>query len=364
MPEQTFYTAGGPIIQKLDKYVQGNEIVILNFGPQAFEEKKAVLEWLAQVLARPDSRLSGKPAPDESSRRLVVSCPGFHDLVLSEEAADALPQSAAGLGAERAYLASLRVHPDLRPWLEQYVPLAGQLTAQEKPPDWPADWRPEYCRVVQLAGGAQPQLRYQDLADVTQALEKDPAIALIGEPGAGKTTTLARLALEAARRRLNGEAAPMPLRLALSDFDQGEARDFVRQQAERALGTAARLDERLRSQDLLLLFDSLNEMPYANADDYARKVRALQQLTRDWAGNQFVFTCRTLDYSQPLDLPQVLIKPMDDRRVQDFLRLRLGPDEGEEAWERLQQSDLLELFRNPWYLNMLAVLVRWQKRWP
>lgn len=364
MPEQTFHTSGGPVIQKLQKYIQGNEIVILNVGLLDNTGIQAVLEWLGQVLGSPDSSLWDRPAPQEGAPRLVISLPGLPDLVLSEEVARALPQAAADLGEERAYLSALVLDPDLRPWQAQYVPLQGVLTAQEKPADWPGDWSPQYCRVLQASGGPQPQLRYEDIEDVTQALEKDPAIALIGEPGAGKTTTLSRLALQAAHKRLAGKAGPLPLRLSLADFTHGEAEKFVREKARRALGEAARLDERIRRQELLLLFDSLNEMPYADDADYARKVRQLQQLVKEWPGNQFVFTCRTLDYSQPLDLPQVLIKEMDDDRVQDFLKLRLGPQEGAQVWVQLRDSELLELFRNPWYLNMLAFLVRVQSAWP
>lgn len=360
MPEQIFHTAGGPVIEKLNEYTQGNKIIILNFGQLSPDQVLAVINGLAQRMARAESRVLA----DQEIDRLVVASPGEKDLVLSEEVAKALGPAAAALGQERAYLAALAVNPDLSLWLEQYVPLEGTLTAQERPPGWLGDWKPEYARLVQEGSGGQPVTRLEKLPDITQALVKDPAFALVGEPGAGKTTTLSRLALQEARKRLAGEPARLPLLLPLNDFRAGEALDFVRRQAERALGAAACLEERLRRQELLLLCDSLNEMPFEDAGDYARKVGQLQQLTKDWPGNQFVFTCRTLDYTERLDLPQVLIIEMDDPRVQEFLHLRLGPEKGLQAWKRLHGSDLLDLFRNPWYLNMMALLVILNNRWP
>ena len=88
-------------------------------------------------------------------------------------------------------------------WATQFVPLAGLLTTEE-----PA---PEYTELEVLGEGPRRQVRRVRLENVAEALGRHHAVALLGEPGAGKTTTLYRLALEAARRRLEEGQGPFPV---------------------------------------------------------------------------------------------------------------------------------------------------------
>ena len=128
------------------------------------------------------------------------------------------------------------------------------------------------------------------------------------------------------------------------------------------------LEERLRKGELLLLFDALNQMPYAGVEEYRRKVAGLRRfVTEEWPGNQAVVACRKQDYSAMLGFPQVEIERLPPERVQEFLHLRLvpvSPELAEKTWERLRHDPLLELVRNPYYLNMLAALLVAGGEWP
>ncbi len=70
-------------------------------------------------------------------------------------------------------------------------------------------------------------------------------------------------------------------------------------------------------------------------------------------GNRVVFSCRNLDYSQPLStqslrVPQVRIEPMSDDRVREFLEV-FSPLHWRELWARQ-----LEVLRSPYFLKLLT----------
>ncbi|MFN8423117.1 MAG: hypothetical protein U0470_06895 [Anaerolineae bacterium] len=102
------------------------------------------------------------------------------------------------------------------------------------------------------------------------------------------------------------------------------------------------LDDLLAQGRVTLLLDALNEMPAAGKDLRARlqlwKIW-LQELVAAHPGNRIVFSCRSLDYSQPLStpdlrVPQVRVEPLSDDQVQDFLAL-YGRAAGAEIWAAL-----------------------------
>ncbi|MGH8571479.1 MAG: NACHT domain-containing protein, partial [Gammaproteobacteria bacterium] len=124
------------------------------------------------------------------------------------------------------------------------------------------------------------------------------------------------------------------------------------------------LGEHLRGGRLLLLCDSLNEMPFADAHDYRVKVAGWREFVNAWPGNQVAFSCRQRDYVEPLGLPQVEIEPFDDSRVQRFLGKYLPAPLATNAWARLSKSPLLGLMRNPYYLYMLCYIVASNEAWP
>ncbi len=243
------------------------------------------------------------------------------------------------------------------------MPLAGTLTPVEHPPGW-AEIPPEFTELESVGEGAQRQIRRIHLDDITQATARHPALVLLGEPGAGKTTTLYRLALDAARARLAGETEAVPLLLPLADYrDHPSPHAFLEAKWRQAVGTL-HLAERLRQGKLLLLCDALNEMPARDGQGYPERVGAWRRFVEEWPGNRMIFTCRSRDYSERLGLPQVEIERLDDGRVQDFLNRYLAPEQAAQAWRKLTGAPLLDLVRNPYYLNMLAFLVGQGGGWP
>jgi formylglycine-generating enzyme required for sulfatase activity len=295
--------------------------------------------------------------------RLTVTAAKGPRFTLSEQAAEHLLPAAARQRDAEIYLAALVVHPRYGRWAEQFVPLAGTLTTEEGQLGW-AEIPPEFTELQISGEGAQRQIRRVRLEDITQAVERHPALVLLGEPGAGKTTTLYRLLLDAARQCLDTGDGKLPLLLPLADYrDYASPYDFVEAKWQQWLGLPD-LTQRLRDGKLFLLCDALNEMPFGDARDYRERVAAWRRFTQEWPGNRMLFTCRSRNYSEPLGLPQVEIRRLDNKRVRDFLDRYLPEDLAEDAWSQLRDSPLLELVRNPYYLKMLAYLLVRGGGWP
>ncbi|HEC36294.1 MAG TPA: NACHT domain-containing protein, partial [Anaerolineae bacterium] len=284
-------------------------------------------------------------------------------ILLSSQAADDLMPVAARRADERAYLTALLVNSRYGRWDTRFVPLAGTITTFERPPGW-TDIPPEFTLLEIHGQGPGRQVRRTRLEDITQATALYDALVLLGEPGAGKTTVLYKLALDAAHHRLTTGEGRLPLYLPLAGYrDYPSPHAFVEATWRQHLG-GGDLDDRLRRGDLFLLVDGLNEMPFRDERDYRARVGAWRRFVSAWPGNKILFTCRSRDYGEPLGLHQVEIERLDDARVRDFLRKYLAEDLARETWERLECDPLLELVRNPYYLSMLAYILAGGGAWP
>ena len=131
-------------------------------------------------------------------------------------------------------------------------------------------------------------------------------------------------------------------------------------------------DDLLNARRLLLLLDALNEMPHRDNAEYRSRVdkwRAFLSRHFEAYGNRAVITCRSLDYSVSLsseDAPaqQVNVKPLSHDQTHQFLQLKL-PDTGEGVWLELQKnSDLLDFYSTPYFVQLLVDQVTQARRIP
>ncbi len=206
---------------------------------------------------------------------------------------------------------------------------------------------------------------HADLRAVLEAVD-DPALVLLGPPGAGKSTLLRRYELDRAAEALRGEpGARLTILAQLSQFEGGDPAEWLaklwRERAPDLPGLEALIDQ----GRMVFLLDALNEMPAADerelADWTARWRRWVQRLAERRPGTRVVFSCRSLDYSQPLSspalrVPQLRIEPLSDAQVQDFLRLH-SPARWREVWPALRGGRHLDLLRSPYFLSLLTAQV-------
>lgn len=233
MPEM-IHTGGGAAVEgsvETGTFIGRDQIFVFN-GYSA-EQLEVVLARLRKILADPQAVLQ----TDVARARLTVAAPGAPTVTLSEQAAGDLLPAAARQTDETAYLTAVQVNPRYGRWARQFVPLAGTLTTAEHPPGW-AEIPPEFTELESIGEGAQRQIWRIRLDDITEATARHPALVLLGEPGAGKTTTLYRLLLDAARAALSGAAAAVPLLLPLADYrDHPSPHAFLEAKWRQAVGT-------------------------------------------------------------------------------------------------------------------------------
>ncbi|MCB0215324.1 MAG: SUMF1/EgtB/PvdO family nonheme iron enzyme, partial [Chloroflexi bacterium] len=210
--------------------------------------------------------------------------------------------------------------------------------------------------------------RYKSLEALLEGVA-DPALVLLGAPGSGKSTILRHLELTVAMEGLRGADVPLTFFIQLNQYRPGRPGDpppdpgeWLNERWQARYPDLPALDELLAEGRILLLLDALNEMQAESLTGFRKRVALwkdwLVRLTSERPGNRVVFSCRSLDYSQPLStpelrVPQVRIEPMDDAAVQGFLRAYV-PDRFEAVWDRLAGSRQLEVVRSPYFLKLLV----------
>ena len=295
----------------------------------------------------------GYPDLDTGIGQLLASLPGH-----PEARSETPPPDRRAL--ELRYLDSLLLEHSV--WQEVYTPMAGvgQLRAprEQAAPGIRMKTTPttidigyfgekfERSRSSEECTPQSEPRHYQ--ADITPALEEMRQLVILGDPGAGKTTTLWKILSDHALRAKDDPHAPLPILARLGSL----AGDGLLQGIKSQLGSLGTYyEDLLRENRLLFLLDGLNEMTAAHREANLREIRdLLAHCSRE--NLLMAVTCRELDYTGVLDLDlpgRVTIQPLDPLRIQRFVNAYLDePGKGNELFWQLAGGAEVEKVWEKW----------------
>lgn len=300
----------------------------------AEQKKKRIIPCLLQPITPEDFfRLNNYQGVSFAGRDFDTS---FVDLSRALQAiplattANSLPTQRA---AELAYLDRLKLEELIN--TDKYTPLSGASQQQMRPAEMRAVFELLPLRLGKAAKEphalAEPR-RFENAVDEILKLRR---AVLLGEPGAGKTTTLWKLAAELVERARQDATAPLPLLIRLGRWTGAEQAlpDFIAGQ----LGElGAHLDTLLKTKRAALLLDGLNELPAAqHALKYPLVQQFIEQSARQHSQLLAVVSCRALDYTIDLKCDRINITPLDPLRIREFVTRYLGEEQGEALFWKL-----------------------------
>jgi predicted NACHT family NTPase len=187
-------------------------------------------------------------------------------------------------------------------------------------------------------------------------------LLVLGKPGAGKTTFLQHLALEAAK----GTLQKLPIFVALREWreigDQESLLDFIARQFDICQFPNARsvVDYFLRHSDTLVLFDGLDEIPEED-DHRGQAIDTLRDFARKYPHAQILITCRVAatDYTFR-GFKYVELADFNEEQMHAFVKkwFRNEKELAAQFWEEYQRPenwDLRELGHIPLLLALLCL---------
>jgi hypothetical protein len=212
---------------------------------------------------------------------------------------------------------------------------------------------------------------YRNIPEAFHAAQNQ--LLVLGEPGAGKTTSLMAFARDAIAARLEDPTQPLPLLGRLADWVRAGS-PSIPTWLSSSLGLQENVVQQVLSQDsALLLFDGLDEIISIDEErpltaDERRNAVERRDYRKDFMrefekcvnGNQAIVTCRAADYlafgSKIALRGAARIRRLDDEQIMEYLSLDAS------LMAAIQSdSELREVIRNPLLLSFFAFAYQGQK---
>ena len=186
---------------------------------------------------------------------------------------------------------------------------------------------------------------------VRELIRNIPRLVLLGDPGAGKTTTLQYLAHDAARKLLKApaEQAWFPIYISLKTFATAGRNTLDALIQAEMDGTSLKA---LAGKPCLFLLDGYNEIPEEHLVSARNQIDEL--LTR-FDSARLVITCRPGQFQNEFSLPVFRLQPLKDEQISIFLKRHLRNEDRVRKLTAImrQHPKLWEWARNPFMLWML-----------
>ncbi|MDJ0902382.1 MAG: HEAT repeat domain-containing protein [Xenococcus sp. MO_188.B8] len=175
-------------------------------------------------------------------------------------------------------------------------------------------------------------------------------VLLVGRPGSGKSTALARLLLEEAEKAKSQPESKIPVLVELRYLETSllsRIRAFLHKHDPNLNLDEATLKNWLLKRNLLLLLDGFNELSTEKARQEVRRFRL------DYPHTPMIFTTRDLGIGGDLKITKKLeMLPLTETQMREFVNAYL-PEQGEQMLKQLGNR-LREFGQTPLLLWMLC----------
>ncbi|MGV0024332.1 NACHT domain-containing protein [Phormidesmis priestleyi] len=208
-----------------------------------------------------------------------------------------------------------------------------------------------------------------EILEVFERSDISGRLLILGDPGAGKTTTLLDLAKGLVERAIADSANPIPVIFALSAWKdpKQEMKDWLIAELKSKYGVRIDIGKKwIENKQLLPLLDGLDEVKPEHQESCVNAINQL--LGSDDRPSDLVVCSRREEYETYQTQLQlngaICLKDLTNEQIQDYSKRVNQP----ELWQMLQlDAALLELVRKPLFLSITILaygeiaLEQWQK---
>jgi hypothetical protein len=199
-----------------------------------------------------------------------------------------------------------------------------------------------------------------------------PLLMVLGGPGAGKSTYLRRIGLEALkfrRSRFQHECIPVMLELKRFNDEQVDIKAAIVEEFSH-VGfdfSAGFVDTALQQGKLLVLLDGLDEVPKANQDRVCQAIQDfVSRYSQKTQGNRFIASCRIAAFRSGLTgFTDIQLADFDNEQIRQFIEnwfhkeLDRTTNTAEKCWNLLNNASFAsakDLAQTPLLLTFLCVV--------